>query len=130
MWCGRLWLVALVVSGWLLGCGGAQEKADAVGDIATDLADARGDLADRVTDLGPDRVAVDAVPDVDDAQSAQVFQKPGVIGVVHEEHIFFHRYDHRLDPVASCRFLTIFWAALARFSSSSRKRLIFRIASS
>src|SRR5690554_7096820 len=69
--------------------------------------------------------------DVHNTNFSDIFQKTLVCRMVHQKHIFIHWNNHSSSSCLcfSCLVFTIFCADLDRLSWSSRKRLIFRIAS-
>ena len=70
--------------------------------------------------------------DVDKAQFAQLLDKILTLGRIEHKVVFCHFRYHNIapSPACCCLVFTIFWADLERFSSSSMKRLILRMASS
>ncbi len=70
--------------------------------------------------------------DVHQAESAQLLDEILALRRVEHEVVFRHSGYHNIapSPAACCLVFTIFWADLERFSSSSMKRLILRMASS
>ena len=70
--------------------------------------------------------------DVDKAQFAQLPDKILTLGRIEHKVVFCHFRYHNIapSPACCCLVFTIFWADLERFSSSSMKRLILRMASS
>ncbi len=72
---------------------------------------------------------IDVAYDMHHSQVLQVFQEAVIIRMMQHKVIFLHLLDHTLASCAK-RPLSIFCAALERFSSSSKKRIILRMASS
>ena len=70
--------------------------------------------------------------DVHQPEAAQLLDE--ILALRRKEHkvVFRHSGYHNIapSPAACCLVFTIFWADLERFSSSSMKRLILRMASS
>lgn len=70
--------------------------------------------------------------DVDQTQFTQPFDKVLALCRIEHKVVFRHFRYHNIEPSPACCCLvfTIFWADFERFSSSSMKRLILRMASS
>lgn len=70
--------------------------------------------------------------DVHQAEFAQLFDKILALRRIEHKVVFRHFRYHNVapSPACCCLVFTIFWADLERFSSSSMKRLILRMASS
>ena len=70
--------------------------------------------------------------DVHQPQFAQPPDEIVALRRIEHKSVFGHFRDHSIapSPAACCLVFTIFWADFERFSSSSMKRLIFRMASS
>ena len=69
---------------------------------------------------------------IDQPQAAQLLDEVAALTRIEYQVVFRHSRYHNIapSPACCCLVFTIFWADLERFSSSSMKRLILRMASS